>query len=116
MTEPVYAVKWTPTASRLLDEISDKRIQRVILERTDKLSQAPEEQGKALVGELTGYRRITVEHERYRIIYHVRRETVIVVIVAVGLRKHGDAKDIYALARKLLRQGLIQGRTRRARK
>jgi hypothetical protein len=30
------------------------------------------------------------------------------VIVAVGRRKHGDARDVYALARKLLRQGLLR--------
>jgi hypothetical protein len=30
-----------------------------------------------------------------------------VAVVAVGLRKHGAAKDVYTLAQKLIRQGLI---------
>ena len=38
---------------------------------------------------------------RYRIIYKVVQQHVVVVVVAVGIRKDGDRKDIYALARRL---------------
>ena len=37
-------------------------------------------------------------------------------VVAVGRRKHGDAADIYALARKLLKQRLVPVRTQRGKK
>jgi len=37
----------------------------------------------------------------------VEKEKVIVIVVAVDLRKEGAKKDIYILARKLLRQRLL---------
>jgi mRNA interferase RelE/StbE len=115
--EPVYTVKWTETAVELLDGIPDQRIQRNIHSRAGQLAHSPELQGKALIGELAGYRSVRAVGQKYRIVYRVKRQEVIVAIVAVGRRKHGDARDIYTLARKLLRQGLIEERTaRRARR
>jgi mRNA interferase RelE/StbE len=107
VTEPVYAVKWTPTALRLLEEIDDRRIRQAIVDRAADLANAPEKQGKALLGPLMGFRRVEAERGRYRIVYHVQRQTVIVVVAAVGLRKEGDKGDVYVLLGKLLRQGLI---------
>jgi mRNA interferase RelE/StbE len=46
--------------------------------------------------------------QRYRILYRVEAKTVIVLVVAVGIRKDGDKKDIYALAQKMIRLGLIE--------
>jgi mRNA interferase RelE/StbE len=108
VTDPVYAVKWTETAWRLLERISDKRVQRALHARAGQLATSPEQQGKALVGELAGLRSLRAVGQKYRIVYRVERRDVIVVIVAVGRRKHGDASDIYALAKKLLRQGLVR--------
>jgi mRNA interferase RelE/StbE len=60
-----------------------------------------------LTADLTGYRSLRAVGQRYRIIYQVQEERIIVVVVAVGLRKHGSGKDIYQLAKKLLRLGLL---------
>jgi mRNA interferase RelE/StbE len=46
--------------------------------------------------------------QRYRILYRVEAATVIVLVVAVGIRKEADRKDIYALAQKMIRLGLIE--------
>jgi len=46
--------------------------------------------------------------QRYRIVYRVERREVVVVIVAVGRRKASDKNDIYELAKKLLRLGLLR--------
>lgn len=108
MTDPVYAVKWTETASELLSAISDQRVRRALYTRAGQLSHSPEQQGKPLLGELAGFRSLRAVGQKYRIIYRVERQDVIVVVVAVGRRKHGDARDVYALARKLLRQGLLR--------
>ena len=116
MTDPVYAVKWTETATKLLEEISDKRVQRGIYARARQLVHTPEDQGKPLVSELAGFRSVRAVGQKYRIVYRVQRQDVIVAVVAVGRRKHGDAADIYALARKLLKQGLIPVRAQRAKK
>ena len=41
--------------------------------------------------------------QRYRILYRAEEERVVVLVVALGLRREGDRKDIYELARKLVR-------------
>lgn len=107
MTGSVYAIKWTKTAVTLVEAIDDRRIRGIIVQRVDQLADDPEEQGKPLVGELAGSRSVRAVGQRHRIIYRVERKEVIVLIVAVGRRKASDQGDIYALARKLLRQGLL---------
>jgi mRNA interferase RelE/StbE len=105
---PVYTIKWTETALKLVEAVPDQRIRRLISQRVDQLSHAPEQQGKSLVGELTGFRSVRAVGQRYRIIYRVARRELVVVIVAAGLRKHAARTDIYELARKLLKQGLLR--------
>jgi mRNA interferase RelE/StbE len=46
--------------------------------------------------------------QRYRIIYRVEEERVLVEVVCLGLRKESDKKvDVYALAEKLHKAGLV---------
>jgi mRNA-degrading endonuclease RelE of RelBE toxin-antitoxin system len=67
---PVYTIKWTETALKLVEAVPDQRIRRLISQRVDQLSHAPEQQGKSLVGELTGFRSVRAVGQRYRIIYY----------------------------------------------
>lgn len=106
MTGGTFEIEWTPTAFRSLADISDKRAQRKVFERAQLLAIEPESQGKALVGPLSGCRSVRAVGQRYRIVYRVERSRVTVMVLAVGLRKSGDNKDIYALAKKLVRLGL----------
>ena len=83
-------------------------LQTSISQRADQLARSPEQQGKPLIGELAGFRSVRAAGQRYRIVYRVERREIIVLIVAVGRRRSGDKGDIYELARKLLRQGLLR--------
>ena len=100
---PSYQVFLTPQARLMLHSITDRRIRDVIARRIDGLTKEPVKKGKALVAELTGFR--SLRAARYRVLYKVEKERVI--IVAVGIRREGDTKDIYARAKKLLRLKLI---------
>jgi mRNA interferase RelE/StbE len=104
-------VKWqillTPTALKLLSDISDRRIREKIGVVIERLIEYPEKQGKALLGELAGYRSIRAVRQRYRIIYQIRGNDIVVVIVAVGIRRDGAKDDIYNLAKKLFRLRLL---------
>ena len=104
-------MKWqillTPTALKLLSDISDRRIREKIAAVIDRLTEDPEKQGKALLGELAGFRSIRAAQQRYRIIYQIRGNDVVVVIVAVGIRRDGAKDDIYNLAKKLFRLRLL---------
>ena len=42
-----------------------------------------------------GYRSIRAVGQRYRIIYQIEQNLIVVYIVGVGLRKQGSRKDIY---------------------
>ena len=107
MTDPVHTIKWTETALRHAEAIPDQRLRRLISQRVDQLAESPE-QGKPLVGELAGFRSVRAVGQRYRIVYRVERREVVVVIVAVGRRQASNKNDIYELAKKLLRLGLLR--------
>lgn len=62
-------------------QFPDKKIQRTILNRIKKLSDEPDKQGKSLVKDLSGFRSIHVAG-RYRIIYKMDKQTVIVYVFA----------------------------------
>jgi mRNA interferase RelE/StbE len=102
-----FAITWTETALKLVEALPDQRIRRLISQRAEQFAKSPEQQGKPLIGELTGFRSVRAGGQRYRIVYRVERREVVVLIVAVGRRRGGDRSDIYELAKKLLRQGLL---------
>jgi mRNA interferase RelE/StbE len=108
MTGRTHTVKWTETAVKLAEGIKDRRERAALYKRVGELGRTLEQQGKPLIGELAGFRSIRAVGQRYRIIYRVQQKEVVVVIMAVGRRKGGDKADIYALAKKLLRQGLFR--------
>ena len=103
----VYAVRITKTAAQMVRDISDKRIQRLLIERAERLSDEPDKQGSPLTSSLSGYRDCRAIGQRYRIIYRIENDEEVVIVSAIGIRRDGDRKDIYALARRLLRQGLL---------
>jgi mRNA interferase RelE/StbE len=103
-----YQIEFTQSASEMLKAIRDRRIRQKIAERISGLATDPEKQGKELAAELDGYRSLRAAGQRYRIIYRIDGDKVIVVVVAVGIRKEGDKKDIYTLAKKLFRARLLE--------
>jgi len=63
-----YGILITDTCLNLIDRIADKKIQRRVLDRIEKLSDEADKQGKRLVKDLTGFCSVHV-FKRYRIIY-----------------------------------------------
>ncbi len=103
----IYRVDILPAAQGMVLEIADRRIQKKILERMTRLDVDPELQGKPLGEDLAGYRSVRAVGQRYRIIYRIERMTVTVMVVAAGIRKQGSREDIYRVASKLIRLGLL---------
>lgn len=91
----------------MLAEITDRRIKEQISKRIEALTGEPEKLGKSLLGELSGYRSLRAAGQRFRVIYKIEKKQVIVIVVALGIRKEGDKRDIYALAQKLVKLGLL---------
>lgn len=105
-----YKIHLAPTALKILKAILDRRVRQKLVDRIDQLKEEPDKQGKPLLGELSGYRSIRAVGQRYRIIYRIDEGEITVIVVAVGIRKARSKDNIYDLARKLLRLGLVQSK------
>ncbi len=95
-----------PIAKKHLAAIKDRRIQHGLMAGLRRLEHEPES-GKPLNDELAGYRSLRAVGQRYRILYKIDGKQVKVLVVAMGIRKEGDKKDIYTLTKKLIRLGLL---------
>ncbi|MFH1177981.1 MAG: type II toxin-antitoxin system RelE/ParE family toxin [Acidobacteriota bacterium] len=98
-----WLVLITPEARRMLEQVPDRRERLLIAKRIEALRDDPEKQGKALLGELATLRSVRAAGQRYRILYRVERQVVQVIVVALGRRKSGSSRDVYALAKKLIK-------------
>ena len=96
-----YQIQLIPLAIKLLGKIKDQREQTLLTKKIEQLKQEPEKQGKPLSGKLKGYRSVRAVGQRYRIIYRVDKENIIVIIIGVGIRKDGSKEDIYNYLEKV---------------
>jgi mRNA interferase RelE/StbE len=103
----MYKIKLTELAIENIKKI-DINAQKQIINKIEALKEEPLLLGKALKGSLKEYRSIRAAGQRYRIIYQVIESEIIIIIVAVGMRKDGDKKDIYELMKKYIRTGLMK--------
>ena len=97
-----FEIQLTPLALEMLANIKDNRHQKALSSRIDKLKIEPEKQGKPLTGQLINYRSLRAVGQRYRIVYQVENDKVVVLVVGIGLRKDGDKGDVYNFLQKLL--------------
>ena len=102
-----WNIKLTMPALRQLADIKDTRIREQISRKINTLADNPEQLGKPLSDELTGYYSVRAVGQRYRVLFRLEADQIIVVVVAMGIRKDGDKKDVYALAKKMARLGLL---------
>jgi len=102
----MYSIKLTEIAAEALRSI-DAKTRSQILAKIDQLKEEPLLLGKALVGPLKEFRSVRAAGQRYRIIFKVLEIQIIVIVVAVGLRKSGDKKDIYELMKKYIKVGIL---------
>ncbi len=102
-----YSIKMAGSAKQMLKEITDRRLQEEIVKRIDKLAEDPHLQGKPLKGILTGYRSVRAAGQRYRIVYQVDDEAIVVFVIGTGIRKEGGKDDIYTRLQKLLQKGRV---------
>ena len=85
----------------------DGKTRTTIARKIEALKESPEKQGKALAGDLTGYRSLHAAG-RYRVVYEVKGEKILVNVIAVGIRKEGSKIDVYETLKKLLRSKVFE--------
>ncbi len=103
----MYRIKLTKIAAENIERI-DRKTAGQILNKIESLKEDPFLLGKPLQGSLKEYRSVRAAGQRYRIIYKVLDDEIIVIVVAVGIRKEGDKKDIYELMKKYIKTGLMR--------
>lgn len=103
-----YQIVFTEAALQMLESISDRRVQMQIIRRSEELRNEPEKQGRLLRGELSGYWTLRAVGQRYRVIYQIDQGQVRVIVIATGIRREGDRRDVYTLARRLVQLGLTE--------
>lgn len=100
-----FELRYTPDAAADIKALdgSVRNQLRKVLEK--KLAADPEGYGLPLRGSLTGY----WKHQfgNHRIVYRIYAEHRVVVICAVGVRKQGDAEDIYRQLESVARTGRL---------
>ena len=102
----MYKVKLTQIAATNIKKL-DKRTQSQVISKIEALKNEPLLLGKPLKGSLRELRSVRAAGQRYRIIYKVVEEEIVVIVVAVGIRKEGDRVDIYELMKKYIKTGLL---------
>jgi len=98
-------LRYTPDAAadiKALDGSVRKKL-RHVLEK--KLAVDPEGYGLPLRGLLAGYWKH--QFSNHRVIYRIYREQRTVVVCAVGIRKQGDAEDIYRQLESVAKTGRL---------
>jgi mRNA interferase RelE/StbE len=103
----MFNVRFEEQAREALNAVKDRRVQGLLIKRAEQLALEPDKQGKASGGGLAGYRSVRAVGQRYRIIYQVQEQAVVVIVVMLGLRKEGDKSDVYAIAGEMSLHGLL---------
>lgn len=100
-----YSIVFTSDAFadvKALDGSIRNKLKKVL---TKKLAMDPEGYGLPLRSPLQLYWKH--EFARHRVIYRIYNEEKLVVVCAVGLRKQGDAADVYEQFRALAQTGKV---------
>ncbi|HEY6443788.1 MAG TPA: type II toxin-antitoxin system RelE/ParE family toxin [Candidatus Acidoferrales bacterium] len=104
-SKPPFELRYTPDAAgdiKSLDGSVRKQLRKVL---EKKLAVDPEGYGLALRGSLAGY----WKHQfgNHRVVYRIYPEHHVVVVCAVGIRKQGDAEDIYRQLESVAKTGRL---------
>ena len=111
---PRIRIQWTAAALEGMKSLP-KKVRKGLFDKADQLQHCdPRDAHKPLVGPLAGCYRIT--YGRYRAVYRVIEEeaadgdvrlTLLVLFIAVGIRREQSRSDVYRIARKIVDYGVL---------
>ena len=94
----VYKLKFERKAEKAFAKLGEP-IKTQFKEKLRKVMQNPHIEANRLHGSLSGCYKIKLRQSGYRLVYKVRNQELIVLVLAVGKR---DRKDAYIKAAKIL--------------
>lgn len=89
-----YKVEFLPEAAREFDAL-DGSLKKIAAKQLDKLAERPElgePLGRRMGIDLTGYRKIYFGKKNYRIVYEVRKQRLVILVIGIGKR---EREEIY---------------------
>lgn len=89
-----YKVEFLPEAAREFDAL-DGSLKKIAAKQLDKLAERPElgePLGRRMGIDLTGYRKIYFGKKSYRIVYEVRKQRLVILVIGIGKR---EREEIY---------------------
>ncbi len=95
-----FSIILTADAQADLNGIQDRRSYSAIERKIDELQSEPDKRGKELTGDLKGYHSVRAAGQRYRVVYQVAMLEGVVTVVVIAIRKEGDKRDAYRVARR----------------
>ncbi len=101
----LYAIRYHPQVTDDLRRL-DKGVRDKVFKKIAQLAHAPESGnllGNKAGLDLSGYRKLYADNRRIRVVYRIEKETICVLILAVGKREN---LEIYRLARERLDNGI----------
>jgi mRNA interferase RelE/StbE len=103
----MYRIKLTEAAVQMIKGI-EAPARTQIIRKIEQLKKEPALLGKPLSGPLKGYRSVRAAGQRYRVVYRIDDPEIVVIVIAVGIRKAGDKRDVYELMKKLVKTGIVE--------
>jgi mRNA interferase RelE/StbE len=104
-SRPAFELRYTPDATAEIKALdgSIRNQLRKVLEK--KLAVNPEGYGLPLRGPLAGY----WKHQfgNHRVVYRIYPQRRVVVVCSAGIRKQGDAEDIYRQLKSVAKTGRL---------
>lgn len=97
----MFKIVITNKAQKDFTSITNQRTKQAITNKINELRVEPQK-GKPLTGNLKGLYSVRAASQRYRVIYEVTVSESVVIVVVIGIRKEGDKRDVYEVARKRL--------------
>jgi addiction module RelE/StbE family toxin len=93
VADRVYEVRFADDTKKEFRKIGPSARTEILSAIAKKLTTKPLEHGEPLARSLAGYRKLPVR--QWRVVYYVEEAKVLVLVLAVGKRAHGDHENIY---------------------
>jgi len=103
-----YRVRIAESAKTDLRRIGKKygkKTYEVIRDLIQSLEFEPDKKGEPLTGPLRGL--FSLHYSRFRIIYRIANDELVVFVVATGFHSSGSRKDIYKLLERAIESGSL---------
>ena len=108
MESECFRVRMTDEAINMLRHIRKRygnKTYEVLRDLILGLEVTPEQKGEPLRGVLKGL--FSLHYSRFRVIYRIRQDRLVVLVLGAGFHESGSRRDIYRVIEGIVKRGLL---------